>query len=166
MKKIIVSVLVILTTCWIPLLAQPHKGPPPRMTPEMKEKLEAMKIAFFTSKLDLTSDEAASFWPVYNKYQEELMNLREGRREEMRSLRDSSKELSDKEYEKVFDGEIAFRQAELDVMKKYQGQLKKTLPMKKLARLPRLEEEFKRELLHKARERRDDDRDRARPGRQ
>jgi hypothetical protein len=30
-----------------------------------KEELEAQKVAFITTKLDLTTDESKSFWPVY-----------------------------------------------------------------------------------------------------
>ncbi|HVK49362.1 MAG TPA: hypothetical protein VM488_15990, partial [Pseudobacter sp.] len=30
-------------------------------------KIEALKIAFFTRKLDLSTEEAQKFWPVYNK---------------------------------------------------------------------------------------------------
>src|SRR5450759_748231 len=33
------------------------------------EKLKNYKIGFFTTKLNLTSEEAEKFWPVYNEYQ-------------------------------------------------------------------------------------------------
>ena len=33
------------------------------------EKLNDYKIGFFTKKLNLTSQEAEKFWPVYNDYQ-------------------------------------------------------------------------------------------------
>jgi hypothetical protein len=58
-------------------------------------------------------------------------------------------EMSDAEIEKAVDGEIAFRQAELDIQKKYHPQFKKVLPIRKVGRLYRAEEEFKRELLNK-----------------
>ena len=36
------------------------------------EKIQSLKIAFITQKLELTSDEAQKFWPVYNRYETEI----------------------------------------------------------------------------------------------
>ena len=72
----------------------------------------------------------------------------------MRAARDEFDTMADKDVEKLVDGEIAFRQAEIDVLKKYNPQFKKVLPMKKVAKLYRAEEDFKRELLQKLQERR------------
>ena len=71
----------------------------------------------------------------------------------MKNLRSASDSLSDKDYEKIFDSDLQFRQAEIDILKKYQPQLKKVLPMKKLAKLPRVEDDFRQELLEKLKER-------------
>ena len=35
---------------------------------ENKEKIKALKIAYLTEKLDLSSNEAEKFWPIYNKH--------------------------------------------------------------------------------------------------
>jgi len=153
MKKISIAIAALICLSTVLTIAQPRGGMPGRLSPEKREKVEAMKVAFFTNKLDLTPEEAKVFWPVYNAYQDELMGLRETRRNEMFAMRDSTKNLTDKDYEKIVDGEITFRQSELDLMKKYQPQLRKTLPIKKLAKLERAEDEFKRELLHMIRER-------------
>ena len=34
-----------------------------------KENIEAQKVAFITSKLNLTTEESQKFWPVYNEYE-------------------------------------------------------------------------------------------------
>jgi hypothetical protein len=135
-----------------------HAQPPePRPGPSEadRDKVEALKIGFLTRKLDLTSEEAKTFWPVYNKFQEELESLRKQRRSEMQSLRENKKDLSDSEAEKLVDNEITFRQKELDVIKKYHAQFKQILPVKKVLMLYRSEEEFKRELLERLRNRKD-----------
>ena len=41
-----------------------------------QEKVEALKVGFITQRLDLTTEEAKVFWPVYNKYSDELKKLR------------------------------------------------------------------------------------------
>ncbi len=40
-------------------------------------RLEALKIAYITKRLDLSPDEAQKFWPIYNQYAEELMRTRQ-----------------------------------------------------------------------------------------
>ena len=42
------------------------------------EKIQALKIAFITQRLQLTSDEAEKFWPVYNQYDNEIRDLTQG----------------------------------------------------------------------------------------
>ncbi len=118
-----------------------------------KEKVEAMKIGFITDYLDLTSEEAKVFWPVYNKYQEEMEQLRKGRRQNFMNDRTDYETMSDAELEKIVDSEITFHQNELDIQKKYHPQFKKVLPMRKVAKLYRAEEEFKKKLLDMIRER-------------
>lgn len=41
-----------------------------------EDKIQALKIAFITQKLELTSFEAQKFWPVYNVYDEEVKKIR------------------------------------------------------------------------------------------
>ena len=120
---------------------------------DRKEQIESMKIAFLTKKLELTPDEAKNFWPVYNQYTAEMEKVRDARRKQHQEMRQNKENLSDKEYEKSIDTEILYRQQELDIMKKYTAQYKQVLPMKKVAALYRAEEDFKRELLEKMRER-------------
>lgn len=119
-----------------------------------REDIESMKIAYLTKKLDLTPDEAKKFWPVFNQFSDELKNVRSNRRKTGRDAKEDFDNLSDKELEKIVDGDIAMRQQELDVIKKYNSQFKQVLPMKKVAALYRAEDDFKRELLEKIKERR------------
>src|SRR5216684_7922507 len=65
MKKIL-SVLVLIGWFGLPGFAQQR----PQQQPGAG--LEAMKIAFFTRRLDLTPEEAQLFWPIYNRYSGEV----------------------------------------------------------------------------------------------
>ena len=42
------------------------------------ERIQALKIAFITQKLQLTAGEAEKFWPVYNQYDNEIRSLPKG----------------------------------------------------------------------------------------
>ncbi len=116
-----------------------------------KEQLEALKVATFTKTLNLTSQEAATFWPIYNEYDSELDALRKKHKEDKGKL-DNAANLSDAEIEKLVDGEIIFRQQELDIIKKYHAQFKKILPMKKVALIYKAQDEYKKALLGQLKE--------------
>ena len=48
---------------------------------EKRKKIEIQKIAFITKALDLSSEEAQVFWPVYNNFSDEMKTIKERRRE-------------------------------------------------------------------------------------
>ncbi len=39
------------------------------------KKIEALKIAFITQKLELSPDDAQKFWPVYGNYETEMKHI-------------------------------------------------------------------------------------------
>lgn len=44
-------------------------------------RIEALKVAYITKKLDLSAEEAQRFWPVYNRYIAEVRQVRRDQRE-------------------------------------------------------------------------------------
>lgn len=40
-------------------------------------RIEALKIAYITKKLNLSPDEAQKFWPIYNNYASEMRDARQ-----------------------------------------------------------------------------------------
>lgn len=116
------------------------------------DKVEALKIAFLTNKLELTAKEAQAFWPLYNEYNTKMDKLRKSKKSDFDELKNKGENLSEKELE-VFMNEIfATRQKELDLQKEYFEKYSKVLPMKKVALLYQAENQFKRELLRKIKE--------------
>lgn len=156
MKNIfrLLLLILVLTSSFDSLLAQ---GPPGGHRPpsERKEDIEALKVGFLTRRLQLSPEEAKKFWPVYNQFTAEMQGVREARFAKLKELKDDFDNMNEKDAEKIVDGEIVFRQQELDVLKKYHAQFKQILPIKKVAKLYRAEEDFKRELLDRIRDRRD-----------
>jgi hypothetical protein len=45
-------------------------------SPEKRERIKALKVAFITEKLELTESEAQKFWPIYNTFEENMHNFR------------------------------------------------------------------------------------------
>ncbi len=70
LKNTIVAGVILLGS--LTAYAQPEGGPANR-----KKQIEARKVAFITSELNLSPEEAQVFWPVYNQAQAERKALRE-----------------------------------------------------------------------------------------
>ena len=121
--------------------------PPTPPEPPRKEKVEAMRIAFITQKLDLSPEEAQKFWPVYNEFHKKRDEMMKKKREDKKGMRENIDSLSDKQVEALVDAEMAFRQKNLDLEKEYHGKFKSVLPIKKVAKLYRAEEQFTHRLL-------------------
>ncbi len=106
-----------------------------------KEKIEALRVAFITEQLNLTTDESQKFWPVYNEYQDKL----KAARREFKALPNTF--ATDKDAQDFLDAELLFKQREVSLFKEYYDKFKKVLPVKKVAQLRRAEEEFKKALI-------------------
>ncbi len=114
---------------------------------QMKQKMEAQKVAFITEQLQLTEVEAQKFWPIYNKYQEDQKALKSSSDDTYR------KEMSDKEAEAFLNTMIKNNQKQLDLHNDYITKLKSILPASKIARLVTLDKEFKRRVMRNMKER-------------
>ena len=98
-------------------------------------RIEALKIAYLTRKLNLTTEEAQKFWPVYNKYADEL------RKVQLESRQNKTSEIEREE--KV-----------LNIRKRYNGEFAKALSGEKVNAFFRVEKEFNGYLQKEMMERR------------
>jgi Spy/CpxP family protein refolding chaperone len=111
------------------------------------EKLEAMKIAFITEKLSLTTKEAQNFWPIYNEYSQKIEKLRKTKRSDLGELKINIENSSDKEIEALLSDVFDAKTKEIELQKEYYSKYIKLLPIKKVALLYQSEHQFKKELL-------------------
>lgn len=99
---------------------------------DLDKRFEAHHIAFVTTKLNLTSQEAEKFWPIYNKWQQEKKDLRK-KQQELDETFTQDSTPTDQEAEKYIAAKLQFKQNELDLVKKYVPELRKALPTTKVA---------------------------------
>ncbi|MBA3674237.1 MAG: hypothetical protein H0W75_04640 [Chitinophagaceae bacterium] len=90
------------------------------------EKIQALKIAFITQKLQLTPDEAQKFWPVYNRYETEIRKM-----------------MIDKRSGDAIDNEENI----LNVKKRYRSEFTRVLGQPKTNNLFNAEREFRGVLM-------------------
>ncbi len=91
-----------------------------------RERIQVLKIAFINEKLHLTAAEAQKFWPVYNQYDNEIMQLR-----------------ANNKNEDVLDNEEKL----LDIRKKYKSSFEKILGPKRANDVYNAEREFRNALI-------------------
>lgn len=115
-----------------------------------EKKLNSMRIAYITQELDLSADEAKAFWPIYDAYTAERQNLRN----EKRSTRTKSGSMTAGEAEEMIEGSFENDAKEIELKKKYYGQLKSVIPVEKVAKLSQVERAFRKQILKAAKERR------------
>ncbi|GAB4405501.1 MAG: hypothetical protein OHK0039_06560 [Bacteroidia bacterium] len=121
-----------------------------------REQLDAFRVAFYTQRLALTSEEAQRFWPVYNAYNAELETLRtESRQKQVQMRQLLAGSSSDAEIEKLADDYLRLRQREYQIAEKYHSSFKRVLPVRKVVLLYRAEQDFKKELLAEIQRRRE-----------
>lgn len=112
-----------------------------------RDKVQSMKIGYITQSLNLTSQEAQSFWPVYNEYEAEMKKLRQNMRMDMMDAKMNFNTMSDKELNDMMDNLIAQKSKEAELFRTYHERFKKILPVRKVAMLYRAENNFKKQLL-------------------
>lgn len=117
------------------------------------EKMEAKKVAWLTTKLDLSAEDAKIFWPIYNDYVREQSTLRKERFQKMISFRKLKEieDLDDEEIQTLILNDFNFRQRDLNIERKYYNKFKSTLPIKTVGKFYRAQEAFKKEILQQYR---------------
>jgi Skp family chaperone for outer membrane proteins len=85
-------------------------------------RIEALKIAYITQKLNLSTEEAQRFWPIYNQYMVEIRNARQS-------------------YQ-VDKDELKLEETTLNIRKRYSPDFEKALSSVKVNLFYRSEKEF------------------------
>ena len=120
---------------------------------EKKEQIRSLKVAFFTTELNFTGNEAEKFWPLYNTFDDNQFELRHNK------MRAFSKRMNDGSLDKItekeaisFLSQIEDTEEELFLLrKKFMQNVKTILPAVKIVKLKKAEEDFNRKLLQQYR---------------
>ena len=148
MKAKIIFLLLFL--CGFNVFSQGFKG--------KKEKVKALKIAYITSEIKLTTEEAQKFWPIYNTFDDKQFELRH---EKLRPILDkfdaeSNENLTEKEAASLLVQMESIEESMFQLRKKFIKDLQGVLSSVKIIKLKIAEEEFNRHLLKQIREKRRD----------
>lgn len=127
-----------------------------RLLREKKEQIKAMKVAYITSELSLTPEEAAKFWPLYNAFEDKQHEIR------AQKLKGYLDRIDDESFDNVSEKEAATLLAQMEstedelhqAKKKFIASLKGVISPLKILKLKKAEEGFNRKLLQQYRNKR------------
>lgn len=113
------------------------------------ERVKALKTAFITEELQLTSKQAEQFWPIYYELERGLKDLRQKRR------KDRIETMTESETETWIREQLDLEAQQVALKRQYIDKLSVVLSWKQLAKLLKVEHRFKKELLRRMKERRE-----------
>ena len=108
-------------------------------------KLNAIKNAYINKQMNLTPEEADRFWPVYDRYQQELTGVLRDRRQNNSSPQPNGIDQVNRE--------MSYDQQILNIKARYKDEFLRILPPDKVSVLYKSEREFKDELIKQLSER-------------
>lgn len=143
-KKIHILFCFLLLT--VSVFSQMHK--------ESWQKIKALKIAYLTEQLALTTKEAEKFWPIYNTFDVKQRKLRNSSRFEMKKLlkqKGSIDAISDDEAKTLIALKLQNDKALYELQSDFINKVNKIISYKKIMKLQLAEMEFARKLMRKYR---------------
>lgn len=121
-----------------------------KLSEEKRKEFDAQKVAFFTQALDLTPEEAAVFWPLYN---EMFKKIRTTDWETRKLIHEAgnTKNVSDKQARELIEKILDKEQQTLQIKKEYYQKMMKAVPVQKISKLDWVEHKFHKQLIEKMR---------------
>ncbi len=134
--------LMLLPVVW-QLQAQAHGG-------RNHQNIEAMRVSFITTEMQLTPAEAEKFWPIYNEYRDKIREIRRAGTELDKPVMD----LTEDEARAFIEQRLNMEEDLQRLKREYYLRLREVVSARKLILLERAERKFKERLLREMQKRR------------
>ncbi|ABK16289.1 hypothetical protein [Syntrophobacter fumaroxidans] len=112
------------------------------------EKARADKKLLVAGNMQLTEAEGKVFWPVYERYQDELFLLRARTLKLLDDYADSYEKLTNEMAKKLLDEYMTIETLRLKLHQAYLPKFRKALPDKKVARYYQIENKVQAALMY------------------
>ena len=145
-------VLILFTVCSFSSYAQPTD----KDKQEDFELYKSKRVSFMTEKLQLTSQEAQKFWPIYNEFDRMRGECHQKRRDLERDAKDNYDKLSESDFKRMNSEIVALYQKESDLVKRYNDKFLLVLPARKVILIGPSENEFRFKMIREYRQREKD----------
>lgn len=136
MGLLVIALAVALAVVAVPAVAQDQRADTMQM---VRDKIRADKKLLIAENLPLTAAEAKAFWPVYDRYQQELSALNDRMIKLIREYANNYQTMSDQTAKRLMDEYLAIDAARLKLRQAYLPRFRKVLREKQVARYYQLE---------------------------
>lgn len=111
----------------------------------LRDKIKADKKLVVAANMNLTQSEAKVFWPVYEAYQNDLMQLNKRLVAVIKEYADAYNKdaVTDALAKKLVGESVAIQEAEAKLLRAYLPKLEKVLPGVKMARYMQIENKIR-----------------------
>ncbi len=113
----------------------------------VNDKIEARKIALITQRLELTPEQAAKFWPIYQELSQKQRDIRSDFQQQRRNF--DPKTASEEEMKKMIDLGLKVKERQLNLEREYSERMRQVITNRQMVNLRRAEEEFRQRLLER-----------------
>jgi hypothetical protein len=133
---LIIAFAIALTAFPVSTLAQDNPADTMQL---VRDKIRANKKLFIAENLQLTESEAKAFWPVYDRYQQELSTLNDRMLKLIHDYANHYQTMSDQVAKRLVDESLAIEAARQKLRQTYVPRFRKVLRDKLVARYYQLE---------------------------
>jgi len=142
---VFVLALAVAITVWFASPAMSQDKPAGNME-ILIEKIRADKKLLVAANMELTEPEAKAFWPVYDKFQDELFLLRSRTARLIKDYAEALKDMNNEKAKALLDESITIESLGLKLRQSYLPKFRKALPEKKAARYYQIENKIQAAL--------------------
>jgi hypothetical protein len=118
------------------------------IVPDRLKKVQEIKTAYITKKLDLTPEQSDKFWPLYNHYQLEMFQVNQQIR-----LNNSPSAANGKDQ---ILNELSLEDKKSNIKRNYANEFLKILPPEKVSMIYKAEKDFQDEIVKQLKERKNE----------
>lgn len=117
---------------------------------ERQDRVQEARRAFLAERMQLTTKEAAAFFPLYDAFQQEMG---QARRKRFRNLKEEStgQTLTEAEARQLLDANLETEADQLAILRRSTAAYLQVIPATKLIKLEPAERAFRRELVDRFR---------------
>ena len=112
------------------------------------EKVRADKKLFIAENMRLTESEAKAFWPVYDRYQDELFLLRASIAKLIKDYAESYENMANDRAKNLMDESMTIESLGVKLRQAYLPKFRKVLPEVKVARYYQIENKINAALMY------------------
>jgi hypothetical protein len=121
---------------------------------EMRDKIKTLAIAHITKELDLSTEEAQQFWPLYNEVKDERDRLEKVKKQLIRKLESEFDDMTEKTASSYVDRMVAIDKRISATNLDYKhDDIIKVIGAKRFLKLKKAEMDFKRKMIKEYRDR-------------